>query len=173
MLYKRSAVPGWIAQLEKLFYRINSYGVLWVHQVPQLLPCQHPASSGSAGPTDFPPTCISGSPSGDRAKIQDRAQKKKKIFKKKIPFKGCEWWNRNSRHLLPSAGQLWLPLGPTCPIFLDPGTRVTEGTPHSAQTLGKPVSKLWTSSLARTADSSLVPAGAVELFKGLNCSKRN
>lgn len=78
MLYKRSAVPGWISQLEKLFYRISSYGVLWVHQVPQLLPCQHPASSGFAGPTDFPQTHISGSPSGNRAKIQDRAPKKKK-----------------------------------------------------------------------------------------------
>lgn len=87
MLYKRSAVPGWMSQLEKLFYRINSYGVLWVHQVPQLLPCQHPASSGSAGPTDFPRAHISGSPSGNRAKIQDKAHTQKIKKKNKSLFR--------------------------------------------------------------------------------------
>lgn len=84
MLYKRSAVPGWISQLEKLFYRINSYGVLWVHQVPQLLPCQHPASSGSAGPTDFSQTRISVSPSGNRAKNTGQSTEKKKRKKNSL-----------------------------------------------------------------------------------------
>lgn len=88
MQYKRSAVPGWISQLEKLFYRINSYGVLWVHQVPQLLPCQHPASSGSAGPTDFPKSHLSGSPSDNKTKQKkkqprDRAPLEREKKKKK------------------------------------------------------------------------------------------
>jgi len=164
---ERSAVPGWRSQLEKLFYPINSYGVLRAHRVPQLLPCRRPASSGSAGPTDFPGTRFSGSPSGDGAKIQDRAPlESEKKKPQPSPSRAVNGGTGIPDVSFPQQGSSDFLLAHPARYFwiLAAGT---QGTPCGARAPGKPTCRLCPSSPTRAAASSARQALAGDSFKGL------